>query len=78
MTHYFTKNGKDIEMAANVIDLFLKKTGLDKALEIFLNLVKVLFENVQTYPVFLVVKNFADLWLERFITLASAFNLKKA
>lgn len=78
MTHYFTKNGKDIEMAANVIDLFLKKTGLDKALEIFLNLVKVLFENVQTYPMFLVVKNFADLWLERFITLASALNLKKA
>lgn len=78
MTHYFTKNGKDIEMAANVVDLFLKKTGLDKALEIFLNLVKVLFENVQTYPMFLVVKNFADLWLERFITLASALNLKKA
>lgn len=78
MTHYFTKNGKDIEMAANVIDLFLKKTGLDKALEIFLNLVKVLFENVQTYPMFLVVKKFADLWLERFITLASALNLKKA
>ena len=78
MTHYFTKNGKDIEMAANVIDLFLKKTGLDKALEIFLNLVKVLFENVQTYPMFLVVKNFADLWLERFITLANALNLKKA
>lgn len=78
MTHYFTKNGKDIEMAANVIDLFLKKTGLDKVLEIFLNLVKVLFENVQTYPMFLVVKNFADLWLERFITLASALNLKKA
>lgn len=78
MTHYFTKNGKDIEMAANVIDLFLKKTGLDKALEIFLNLVKVLFENVQTYPMFLVVKNFADVWLERFITLASALNLKKA
>lgn len=78
MTHYFTKNGKDIEMATNLLELVLKKTGLDKVLEVFLGILKVLFENVQSYPMFLAVKNFADQWLEKFIVFASALNLKKS
>lgn len=78
MTHYFTKNGKDIEIAANMVDLFLKKTGLDKVLEIFLNIAKILFDNVQSYPMFMAVKNFVDQWLEKLIAIASSLNFKKA
>lgn len=55
-----SKNGKDVESAANLLDLFLKKTGLDQVIIILESILKELLAQVTSYPIFIEVKNAID------------------
>lgn len=62
-------NGVDVEEAANLLDLLLKKTGLDKMLPVLESIIQMLLSQVETYPVFLEVKKMFDKLFEKFIEL---------
>ena len=55
-----SKNGKDVEKASDLLDLFLKKTGLDQLLPILQTIIDSLLAEVKTYPMFIEVKKVID------------------
>lgn len=72
MSFYFIKkNGVDVEMAAGLLDLFLKKTGLEELLPILENIFAMLLSTVTSYPVFMEVKKKLDEILEGIINILS-------
>ena len=61
------KNGVDVEEASGLIDLLLKKTGIDKVLPILENIFAVLLSQVQSYAMFIEVKKFTDGIMEKVV-----------
>jgi len=55
-----SRNGKDVESASNLLDLFLKKTGLDQMVAILQTIIRELLLQVTSYPIFVEVKNTID------------------
>lgn len=55
-----SKNGKDVEAAKDLLDLFLKKTGLDQLIPILQNIMDILLSQVKSYPMFMEVKKVID------------------
>lgn len=60
-------NGVDVEKANGLLDLLLKKTGIDKLLPILESLMAILLSQVQSYPVFIEVKKLLDKIFEKII-----------
>ena len=78
------KNGVDVEEASGIIDLILKKTGIDKILPILESIMAMLMAQVQSYAMFMEVKKIMDSVFEKFIDLVfqaqqmmNSFNKKK-
>lgn len=78
------KNGVDVEQASGLLDLFLKKTGIDKVLPILESIMAMLLSQVQSYAMFMEVKKFMDSIFEKVIELIfqaqqlmTSFNKKK-
>ncbi len=63
------KNGVDVEQASGLIDLILKKTGIDKIMPILENIFAILLSQVQSYAMFIEVKKIMDAILERVVVL---------
>jgi len=63
------KNGVDVEEANGLLELILKKTGLDKMLPILESFFAILLSQVQTYAVFMEVKKLYDKVFEKVIEL---------
>ncbi len=61
------KNGVDVEEASGLIDLLLKKTGIDKVLPILENIFAILLSQVQSYAMFIEVKKFTDAIMEKVV-----------
>lgn len=53
-------NGVDVESASGILDLLLKKTGLDKIIPILETFIQIILSQVQTYAVFIEVKKMFD------------------
>ena len=60
-------NGVDVEEANSILELLLKKTGIDKMLPILESFFHILLSQVQTYAVFIEVKKLYDLVFGKFI-----------
>lgn len=60
-------NGVDVESANGILELILKKTGLDKMLPILDAFMQMIFSQVQSYAVFIEVKKMFDLVFEKVI-----------
>jgi hypothetical protein len=58
--YVISKNGKDVESVANLLELFLKKTGLDQVFLILESLIAELLAQVTSYPVFIEVRKVID------------------
>jgi len=58
-------NGVDVEQAFGLIDMLLKKTGIDKVLPVLENIFAILLSQVQSYAVFMEVKKFMDTVLKK-------------
>lgn len=55
-----SKNGKDVESVKNLLDLFLKKTGLDQVVAMLNTIIQMLLAQVTSYPIFIEVKKTID------------------
>lgn len=64
-----SKNGVDVEAANGIIDLILKKTGLDQLIPILENIMAILLSQVNSYPMFIEVKKVFDAIFEKAIEL---------
>jgi len=62
-------NGVDVEEANSILEMILKKTGIDKVLPILETFFQLILAQVQTYPVFIEVKKMFDRLFEKFIEL---------
>lgn len=62
-------NGVDVEAASSIIDLILKKTGLDQMIPILENIMAILLSQVNSYPMFMEVKKVFDAIFEKAIEL---------
>jgi hypothetical protein len=64
-----SKNGVDVEAASGIIDLLLKKTGLDQLIPVLENIMAIILSQVNSYPVFMEVKKMFDALFEKVIEL---------
>lgn len=62
-------NGVDVEAANGLIDLILKKTGIDQLIPILENIMAILLSQVNSYPMFMEVKKVFDAIFEKAIEL---------
>ena len=62
-------NGVDVESASGLIDMLLKKTGIDSILPVLESILEMILSQVQTYPVFIEVKKMFDKLFEKMIEL---------
>ena len=60
-------NGVDVEAANGILELILKKTGLDKAMPILESMLQMLLSQVESYAVFIEVKKMFDKVFEKII-----------
>lgn len=60
-------NGVDVEAASSIIDLILKKTGIDQMIPILENIMAILLSQVNSYPMFMEVKKIFDAIFEKAI-----------
>ena len=64
-----SKNGVDVEAANSILDLLLKKTGLDQIIPVLENIMAILLSQVNSYPMFLEVKKVFDAIFDKAIEL---------
>lgn len=62
-------NGVDVEAVNSLLDLFLKKTGIDQIIPILENIMSILLSQVNSYPMFMEVKKMFDALFEKVIEL---------
>ncbi len=61
------KNGVDVEEASGLLELILKKSGLDKIIPLLESFMQMILLEVQTYAVFIEVKKILDQIFEKVI-----------
>ena len=54
------KNGVDVEEASGILELILKKTGLDKLIPMLETFMHILLSQVENYAIFMEVKKILD------------------
>ena len=54
------KNGVDVEEASGILELLLKKTGLDKLIPMLETFTHILLSQVENYAIFIEVKKILD------------------
>lgn len=64
-----SNNGVDVEAANGILDLLLKKTGLDQLIPILENVLAILLSQVTSYPMFMEIKKMFDSLFEKAIEL---------
>ncbi len=62
-------NGVDVEAANGILELLLKKTGLDKMVPMLEAVMEMILSQVQSYAVFIEVKKMFDKLFEKVIEL---------
>lgn len=71
----YVVKGKDVEEASSVFDLVIKKFNLGQVVEFVQNMLKMLLENIKSYPTFVAMKNFLDELIIRYFALVKRFGL---
>ncbi len=64
-----SNNGVDVEAANSILEMILKKTGLDQLIPILENIMHILLSQVTSYPMFMEVKKIFDAIFEKVIEL---------
>jgi hypothetical protein len=63
------KNGVDVEEANGILELLLKRTGLDKMIPLLETFFQLILSQVDSYAVFIEVKKMFDTLFEKVIEL---------
>ncbi|MDO9181154.1 MAG: hypothetical protein Q7U04_02035 [Bacteriovorax sp.] len=63
------KNGVDVEEASGLLELILKRTGLDKMIPILESFLAIILSQVESYAVFIEIKKMFDAIFNKVIEL---------
>jgi hypothetical protein len=56
----YVVKGKDVQEASDVLDLIVKKLGLESVVQFLQSMLKMILENIKSYPTFLAMKTLLD------------------
>lgn len=71
----YVVKGKEVQEAKNVVDLLVKKLNLEPIIQFIQNMLKMILENIKSYPTFLAMKNLLDELVVRYFGLVKKFGL---
>lgn len=71
----YVVKGKDVQEAKGIFDLVIKKMSLEPVIEFIQNMLKMILENIKTYPTFVAMKNLLDELVVRYFGLIEKFGL---
>lgn len=74
----YVVKGKNVQEAKNLFDLVMKKFNLEPAFEVLSSIVKMLLNQVTSYPMFVAVKNWLDQVLTKIFGLVTTMKLTGA
>jgi len=61
--------GKDVQEVTDVFDLVIKKFNLEPVIQVMQNLLKLILDNMKTYPAFIAMKEFLDDLIAKYVFL---------
>jgi hypothetical protein len=70
--------GKDVQEASNMFDMIVKKFNLEPLMLFVQNMLKMILENIKSYPTFVALKNFLDELIVRYFGFIKKFGLATA
>jgi hypothetical protein len=71
----YVVKGKDVQEASNLFDLVIKKFNLEPMIEVFQNILRMLLEQIKSYPSLMVIKKILDELIVKYFGLVSKFGL---
>lgn len=71
----YVVKGKDVLEASGVVDLVMKKLNLEPVILFIQNLLKLILENIKSYPTFIAMKNFLDELIVTYFGFVKKFGL---
>jgi hypothetical protein len=71
----YVVKGKEVQEAKDLFDLVIKKLNLEPVVEFIQNILKMILENIKTYPTFVAMKNLLDELVVRYFGLIKQFGL---
>ncbi|CBW26411.1 hypothetical protein BMS_1558 [Halobacteriovorax marinus SJ] len=63
--YHVSNDGKDVESVSGVVELMIKKLGLDPMVEFLVSLLEMMQEQVKSYAMFVAIKELIDELLEK-------------
>jgi hypothetical protein len=69
----YVVKGKDIEEASGLFDLVVKKLNLQPVMDVFNSLLKMLLEQVKSYPTFVAIKELIDELIVKYFGMIKKF-----
>jgi hypothetical protein len=69
--YHVSKDGKDVESVDNVVELLIKKLGLDPVISMLESFIQFMADQVKTYAMFTAIKDLYDELLEKLMELYS-------
>jgi hypothetical protein len=70
----YVVKGQDVEEASGFWDLWIKKLNLKPTLAFFQELLKIVLEQIKTYPLLVVIKTMIDQWMQQLINMFQSFS----
>jgi hypothetical protein len=71
----YVVKGKDVQEAKDIFDLVIKKLNLEPVVQFLQNMLKMILENIKSYPTFVAMKNLLDELVVRYFGLIKKFGL---
>lgn len=71
----YVVKGKDVQEAKDIFDLMLKKLNLEPVVQFIQNMLKMILENIKSYPTFLAMKNLLDELVVKYFGIVKKFGL---
>ena len=71
----YVVKGKEVQEAKDIFDLVIKKLNLEPVVQFLQNMLKLILENIKTYPSFVAMKNLLDELVVRYFGLIKKFGL---
>lgn len=71
----YVVKGKEVQEAKDILDLVIKKLNLEPVVQFLQNMLKLILENIKSYPTFVAMKNLLDELIVRYFGLIKKFGL---
>jgi hypothetical protein len=71
----YVVKGKDVQEAKDIFDLVIKKLNLEPVVQFIQNMLRMILENIKSYPTFLAMKNLLDELIVKYFGIVKKFGL---